>query len=194
MEQSISVRQDVRTELGAGERLLWSGQPHQGLMLRPADVYQIPFSLMWCGFAIFWESGVIQADKAPGFFVLWGLPFVAVGLYMVAGRFFFEAWQRGRTRYAVTDERVLIVSGMFSRQVKSLGLRLLPEVTLVEQGQQGEAGTITFGADAASKWPGIFANWPAYNAAPCFERIEGAREVYQLIRRAQAAAAPAQGA
>ena len=37
---------------------------------------------------------------------------------------------------------VLIVSGVFSRQVKSLGLRLLPEVTLAEQ---GETGTITFG-------------------------------------------------
>ncbi|MDB5807857.1 MAG: hypothetical protein JWN73_5179 [Betaproteobacteria bacterium] len=192
MEQTLSVRQDVRAELGAGERLLWSGQPRPGMALRPTDVVQIPFSIMWCGFAIFWESLVVKAN-APGFFILWGIPFIAVGLYMVAGRFFFEAWQRGHTRYAVTDERVLIVSGGFSRRVKSLGLRLLPEVTLLEQ--RG-TGTITFGsAGTANKWPGMFTGWPACNAAaPYFERIEHAREVYQLVRRAQAEAATVQGA
>ena len=58
----------------------------------------IPFSLLWCGFAVFWET---MAMRMPGpffgpglFFRLWGIPFVFVGLYFVFGRFFADALAR----------------------------------------------------------------------------------------------------
>ncbi len=37
----------LRPLLEANEKLLWSGQPRRGLMLRPSDAYVIPFSLLW---------------------------------------------------------------------------------------------------------------------------------------------------
>jgi hypothetical protein len=43
------------------------------------------------------------------FFALWGIPFVAIGLYMVLGRFFAKSYQKRRAMYAVTDQRALIV-------------------------------------------------------------------------------------
>ena len=69
------------------------------------DGYLIPFSLFFFGFAVFWLTSVAR-QGAPGFFYLWGVPFVAIGLYMLVGRFFFDAWLRRDLRYAVTDRRI----------------------------------------------------------------------------------------
>src|SRR5687768_8189983 len=86
----------IEAEMGPGERLIWSGQPRQGLRLRGTDVIFIPFSLVWGGFAIFWEVMVIKM-KAPIFMAFFGIPFVVIGLYIMVGRFFYDAAARRRT-------------------------------------------------------------------------------------------------
>ena len=173
----------IEQQLSSGERLVWSGQPRSGLRLRPSDTFVIPFSLLWCGFAIFWETSVVTTH-APFFFKLWGIPFVLVGLYIVVGRFFVDARTRGRTFYGITSERIIIVSGAFSRQTKSLQLRTLSDISLTERADG--SGTITFGPQSPmaqrlpSGWPGA-GNY----AAPAFEMIECAKEVYELVRQTQ---------
>src|SRR6187549_1709520 len=93
---------ELATELDLGEKLLWSGRPAQDILFRAADVFLIPFSLLWGGFAIFWEVGVILSG-APFFFAIWGIPFVLVGVYLIVGRFFLEAYYRRQTFYGVTS-------------------------------------------------------------------------------------------
>jgi hypothetical protein len=176
----------VRSQLARGEELLWAGQPRAGFMLRAVDAFLIPFSLLWCGFAIFWEVGVIVSG-APWFFALWGVPFVVIGLYFVFGRFWVDAWQRAGTFYAVTSERIVIVSGRFARRVKSLSIDTLSDVSLTERGNG--SGTITFGSVPPFYW-WHGAGWPGfgYNVVPNFELASEARQVYEIIRGAQRAA------
>jgi hypothetical protein len=174
---------EIQQQLGPGERLLWSGQPMRGIRFRSSDALMIPFSLLWCGFAIFWETSVINSG-APFFFRLWGVPFVLVGLYVVFGRFFVDAQSRKRTYYGVTNERVIILTGFFSRQTKSLQLRTLSDITLAERADG--SGTITFGPQGpmAQRFP---SGWPGSSqyAAPAFELIDRAKETYDLIRQTQ---------
>lgn len=181
-----NLPEDIRCELSGTEQVLWFGQPRQGVVVRGSDVFLIPFSLMWCGFAIFWEMSVLKAPNASGFFVFWGLPFIAVGVYMVVGRFFAESKQRSRTFYAVTSERILIVSGLFSRKVKSLSLRTLADLSIVESANS--EGSISFGA--GSPFSSMFAsmpNWPGLEAhvGPRFDLISNAKSVFEIIRSAQ---------
>ena len=173
-------------KLSINERVLWRGAPRQGLMLRAADVLVIPFSLLWGGFAVFWEYSVISSG-APLMFRLWGIPFILIGLHMIVGRFFLEAWQRAKTEYVVTNERIIIRSGIFSRQLKSLDLRTLGEFSLVENGK-GE-GTISFGVSLAGSMFSGLASWPGIDPAPRFDSVAEAGKVYDIIRNAHCAAA-----
>jgi Bacterial PH domain len=179
----------IQPELGAGEHLLWSSQPRQGLMLRGADAFMIPFSLLWGGFAFFWE-GTVLVSGAPFFFALWGIPFVLVGMYMIFGRFLVEAKQRETTWYGVTNERIIIVSGLFSRKVKSLNLRTLTDLSLT-QTKNGE-GSISFGSGSpfGAMFSGLAA-WPGMEAylGPRFDMITNVKTVYETIRTAQRTAA-----
>lgn len=177
------AQSEIQRELGSGEKLLWSGQPRQGLRLGLSDVIAIPFSLVWCGFAIFWETMAFKGHT-PIFFKLWGVPFVAVGLYMVFGRFLIDARMRSRTYYGVTNERLIIITGAFSRRVRALHLRELPEPTLTER--SGGGGLVNFGPQLPFGLNRT-ANAVSQSLMPVLDVPERAREAYDAICRAQQA-------
>jgi hypothetical protein len=143
--------------------------------------------LLWGGFAIFWETAAIA--KAPGFFALWGIPFVLIGLYLIAGRFVLDAWVRSGTRYALTNKRILIARSAPFAKFAALSLDRLPEASLSES--QNGRGTIRFGA-AAQFWGrgSSFSSWtPSLDPTPQFLAIENARSVFDQIQRAAQKAA-----
>jgi hypothetical protein len=181
---SLEVTQALQAELGRDERLLWSGMPRQGVRLSSGDALMVPFSLLWGGFAIFWEYSVVSRG-APLVFTLFGVPFVLIGLYMIVGRFFVDSYRRARTYYGVTDQRVIILSGLMKREVKSLNLVGLNDLSLSERSDR--SGTITFGSTSPvyAMWSGT--GWPGMGnrLPPAFNFIDDARTVYDLIREAQ---------
>ncbi len=172
-------------ELNPGERMIWSGQPQKGLMLRPSDALMIPFSLFWGGFAIFWEFSVLSASGSF-FFALWGVPFVLVGLYMIFGRFFLDSAKRSKTFYALTNERVIIISGLFNQNTMTLDIKKLPEMNISTK--NNGKGTIIFGPSHPMAWMysgSVFPTMGRYNIAPSFDMIDDAKTVFQHIKRLQ---------
>lgn len=183
----------LNSKLDTDERLLWSGQPRRGMRLRGQDAFLIPFSLFWGGFAIFWEIGASigtskSHDPIAKIFPLFGIPFVLVGLYLIFGRFFVDAKIRGRTYYGVTNERIIIIDGLFSQQIKSLQLRTLTDISFSERSDG--SGCITFGPSPFPFFGSFSGNgWPGAGrySPPSFDLLDNVKEVYNTIRRAQKA-------
>lgn len=173
----------VRNQLGPNETLLWSGQPCKGIVFRASDAAMVPFSLLWGGFAIFWETAAVRSGNPV--MIVWGIPFVIVGLHMIFGRFFTEAKKREKTYYAVTNERAIIIAGWFTSKVTSLNLRTMGDISL-EQKSDG-SGTVTFGPKNARPWWNNRGSWQfgQQQGAPAFEMIQDAKKVYEIIRGVQ---------
>ena len=125
--------------IAPGETILWRGRPEPGHLFGSQDILLIPFSIFWCGFAIFWEVSAILSG-APFFFALWGIPFVCMGLYLVFGRFFHIAWLRKNTFYVITNQKVLRKRG---KKIDMLEARTMPSIHVTAH--TDGRGTIRFG-------------------------------------------------
>jgi hypothetical protein len=175
-EDAERARRAIERDLDPGETILWAGLPKQGLYLAPTDVAMIPFSLAWGGFAFFWEWGVIHSN-APLLFRLWGVPFCCVGLYMIVGRFIYDAYLRARTFYAVTNRRILIVTWARTRDLISLDISNQP-MTLSES--RDGSGMITFATSL-----NMFGSARGKTSPPAFKGITNARAVLATINEAK---------
>jgi hypothetical protein len=181
----LRAEDELAGALLLGENLLWTGRPPQGFLFRRADALLIPFSLVWGGFAIFWEAGVIAAarnteDGSGTFFPVFGIPFVLIGLYLIFGRFIFDSIRRAQMTYGLTTQRVLISESFPARRTQSLFLNALPMLDLTEY--QDGSGTITF-----SQPPRGYGrmSWNGPGVGLCFERIPNAKSVFAQISDAR---------
>jgi len=176
---NFDAGQELQSTLSPGEKLLWADRPKGGIVLHGYDVFAIPFSLMWGGFAIFWESTVLRT-QGPIFMKLWGIPFVLVGLYMIIGRFFFDAKKRSNTVYGLTEDRIIIKSGIFRKTIKSLNIRTLSDISFNQK--KDNSGTITLGPSNFNtsylRNVDILGN---RSAIPQLEMIEDVKTVYDKI-------------
>jgi hypothetical protein len=144
---------------------------------------------LWGGFAIFWEAGVSGywgnglKHTAPSYFMmLWGIPFVLIGQYLIWGRFLFTAWKKRRTHYAITNRRALVVQDIWRRKIASAYLDTLP--ALIKENSSNGMGTLRFAA-AEPMWSRRN-GWGAWDGmsvenVPVFRDIEDVDSVYRLV-------------
>lgn len=176
----------IKSELLSDERIIWSGKPMEGRLFNKNDLFLIPFSIMFLGFAIFWESSVIFEVGAPVFFMLWGIPFILMGLYMVFGRFFYKSYLKRHTYYYVTNKRVIILKDTSNRKIEAEYIDSLPSISKDVKGDG--SGTITFGN--SSGFVGMYQNSGLEFflkgkrheiLAPAFYDIDDVNKVYQIV-------------
>lgn len=119
----------AQSELQSGESLVWAGtaDPSRAFITSlPAMIFGIPFA----GFALFWMSQAYHATNAmsrtsnnafaKGFsvFPVFGIPFLLIGAFVILTPL-WNYLKAGSTVYAVTNQRIMVITGGNSRSVKS---------------------------------------------------------------------------
>jgi len=176
---NFNINLELQTYLDKNEKLLWTGQPKRGIFFKSSDIFVIPFSLIWCGFAIFWVF-MTASFGAPFFFTLFGVPFILIGLYIVFGRFIFDAKQRANTFYGLTEDRIIIKSGINRKTIKSLNIKALTDIEYSEKSDG--SGTISFGSkNVFEAWNNSMSIGSGNKGIPSLEFIDDVRKVYNKI-------------
>ena len=117
------LRQALERELQPGENLAWHGW--QLARIDPRSFLIYVFAVPWTAFALMWTVLAAGAIGVSGIglvgiaFPLFGLPFIAIGCWMLA-RPFVPLWERGRVLYVVTDRRVIKLASGRALVVKSV--------------------------------------------------------------------------
>lgn len=179
----------IQPELLPGESIVWAGRPNPRIVFHHQDAILIPFSLLWGGFAIFWEAGVMglgplgtHSGQPWGFGVIWGIPFVLIGQYLIWGRFLYSFWKKAHIYYAVTNRRVIAVQRVPNRKVTSAYIDALP--TLMKSVRRDGIGTVTFAqAESLFSHRRGWATWDSMSDGdiPAFVDVNDADEVHQQI-------------
>lgn len=188
MQYLMNDEDRFRGELMDGERILWNGKPEWTGYFSAEDVFLIPFSIVWGGFALFWESMVIKTG-APIVMAVFGIPFVLIGLYLMIGRFFYKKYKNGKTYYALTNKRALLVNEVGGRTVQSILLKELPGISKL-YGQQGTGmGTIIFTNIPAGLPPAVMraaaSGMSSKGQIAGFISIKDVDSVYQMLMKAK---------
>lgn len=143
-KQTMRFDTELRRELAAGERLLWTGTPDPRRMLIVLGmwIFAIPWTLFACAwtgiaFSVYLSSiGSEQGSVAywTWIFPLWGTPFIAVGLWMMKKP--LDILEDAKhTIHALTNERLITLTMRKGREVKTASIRKLGPVRYKEKGQ-----------------------------------------------------------
>jgi hypothetical protein len=139
----------INKELFSGELLLWAGMPKQGIVLRGDNVNVILITL-----AIATTSIALGVDLTGEtiyefnfnvLFILFSMPFIFFGSLFP----FFaikiikdDSKKRSKTFYGFTNQRVIVITGLFNKTVNSISFQSLSTISFSES--FGGYGTVTF--------------------------------------------------
>ncbi len=148
------------------EKILWQGRPTAKLAFQRRNPFRLLFAFFWLGFSIFWMAMAAQVNLL---FAMFGLPFVAIGIFLIGGDSLFHAFVRQNTWYTLTDKRAFVAVRIFGRKgLKSF--EILPETPL--ELDMTNPPTIWFAK-----------HFGGQNTTRIgFEFIDEAQEVYQMMR------------
>ncbi|MBC7808240.1 MAG: hypothetical protein H7145_19075, partial [Akkermansiaceae bacterium] len=176
-ELPMHLRDVLETEREQGETLFWAGQPDPFRAVR-AEWIPFLFAIPWTAFALFWEAMAIGLSFSPQVgtpqpigwvFVLFGLPFVGIGVAMLASPFVAMGKAR-QTVYAITNRRILILEAKRSgREARSVVPQYVGDLQRTERGDG--SGNLTI-APPSNR----LGNLPGQAAASVFWGVKNVRE------------------
>lgn len=162
--------------LDDGEVLLWQGQPSARVAfdLGLATVLPSIFGVLFASAAIVIAFQALMAGEPLA--LVFALPFFAVGAFLAIGRFYWDAYRRSKTRYALTNRRALVARSHRGRSIQSYPIRSDAPIELY----QGREDTVSFGGMLRTDRQGR-----PYPTRHAFERIKNGAHVARLLRQVQ---------
>jgi len=99
-------------ELKDGEVLVWSAAPAAKRLARKGW-FLVVFGIPWTAFAIFWVAGasgfrVPNFSEPSGFFPLFGVPFILIGIGLLTSPWWLRREAR-HTGYFITNRRAVLI-------------------------------------------------------------------------------------
>jgi hypothetical protein len=140
-----SIFQD---ELLKDEEILWIGKPETKFILYKVDVVLALSGLLCVGCGLLILNGFITSEdlfrtSRDMFFSLVGCLFFSLGgLYLIFGRYYNNNYEKKRTFYAVTNQRVLIITYIYTKNVIAKFINQIP--ALIKNVRKDGVGTIQF--------------------------------------------------
>jgi len=182
--------------LATDEVILWQGRPDGQIAWRDLLSFESAFGLFFAGFATFWIAGAasITGGRTIGggiagvfsFFPLFGIPFLLVGLYLVVGRIFWDAFSRRHTWYTLTNQAAFIARDIFGR--RSLKRNPIGDMSNIDL-QDNTPGSVIFAQETRMRrhYSGTSNGMTrrprtSTQIIPIgFRRIDDARHVYRIL-------------
>jgi hypothetical protein len=191
----VTMNEDIANqfndELTAGERIEWCGKPYQGIFFEKEDIVRLIPNIVFSSLFVFiflrFFLNIISFLGIVVFIILSTLvTFSAIS--MLAGKLIIGPWRRRKTFYAVTNQRIIIISGIENRNIKSIRLNGLKEIN-VSYRKNGK-GIIRFGNAVETPWDSRFTTHLYYLVErnvynPEFDMIDDVKKVYNLIKKLQ---------
>ena len=136
-------------DLADGERVLWYGQPNKNRLFTSADAVNIPVSLFLLAFSAWWTYLAIIVNA---WLLCVSIPLFLVALHLLVFRFLVKRYVKGRTHYALTDNRILLIyDGRDQRQIQSIPYTEVKDVRMTLAGQGGSLYFDVYGYVAVSR-------------------------------------------
>jgi hypothetical protein len=189
----MDVPPRVLEMLAPAERVLWTGQPRQGIRIYAVDLLRVPI-IVFVAAAVAWISKEIAMNSGTGAF-RWIAGAIGAVLAGVMVRSAWRPFLRDRDRrrqitYVLTDRHAFIAMSGGHRAVDRIVLRDLKHVSYVLK--RDGSGTIAFGRwwpDPPSSYRDFALRPPLWwRAGVAFEQIPDAQRVYEHVQAARATA------
>lgn len=131
------TRAIIQKELSQGERLLWNGKPRTNLRFPPhfiSTLFTLGILMLYMTLYSSYKRSTFKSRldlvDFQSFFAM--LFLAALGMIIV------DALRRLKTFYGVTNERLIIITTLFRRTVRSINLGSVPKFLLQEQKMEQE--------------------------------------------------------
>ena len=117
---------ELKKLLNANEAVLWSGKPVKKAF-KISGLVSIPFGLIFVAFSIF-IMWTMTSTGAPGFTILFVLPFFLAGFGIAFGPALFQLLRYRNTEYMITDKRIITQTGAIGLDTRFVDLEKIQEV------------------------------------------------------------------